>query len=121
MRRPEPLGARLRYAFDKTMAAGPIALIGWLAVVSLLIVAIAGAFLAVTQISPEGGSPLGFLEAFWESLMRTLDAGTMGGDAGWAFRMVMLVVTLGGIFIVSILTGSAYAWIAHRLKHSSDG
>jgi hypothetical protein len=26
------LGARLRYEFDKSMAAGPIALIGWLAV-----------------------------------------------------------------------------------------
>ena len=28
------LGARLRYEFDKSMAAGPIALIGWLAVLS---------------------------------------------------------------------------------------
>ena len=25
--------------------------------------------------------------------MRTLDAGTMGGDAGWGFRIVMLLVT----------------------------
>ena len=65
------------------MAAGPIALIGWLAVLSLLIIVVAGAFLALTGITPEGGAPLGFLEAFWESLMRTLDSGTMGGDAGW--------------------------------------
>ena len=48
------LGARLRYAFDKSMAAGPIALIGWLALVSLVIIAIAGAFLALTRIAPEG-------------------------------------------------------------------
>ena len=29
---------RLRYQFDKSMAAGPIALIGWLAVISLVVI-----------------------------------------------------------------------------------
>ena len=86
------LGARLRYAFDKTMAAGPIALIGWLAVVSLLDHHHCRRRSSrCTGIAPEGGEPLGFVEAFWEALMRTLDAGTMGGDAGWAFRLVMLL------------------------------
>ena len=32
-------GARLRYEFDKTMAKGAIALIGWLALISLIIIA----------------------------------------------------------------------------------
>ena len=27
----------------------------------------------------------------------TLDSGTMGGDAGWGFRLVMLLVTLAGL------------------------
>ena len=52
------------------MAAGTIALIGWLALVSLVIIAIAGAFLAVTHISPEGEAPMGFIEGTWASLMR---------------------------------------------------
>ena len=55
MKKRDSLGARLRYGFDKSMAAGPIALIGWLAVVSLLIIIAAAAFLAVTRIAPEGG------------------------------------------------------------------
>ena len=114
-------GERLRYAFDKTMAAGPIALIGWLAIVSLLIVVIAGALLALTGIAPEGGSPLDFLEAFWEALMRTLDAGTMGADAGWAFRIVMLAVTLGGIFIVSALIGVLSAGVDNKLEELRKG
>ena len=84
MKNTNTLGARLRYEFDKTMAAGPIALIGWLAVVSLLIIIIAGALLAVTGITPEGGSPLSFIEAFWESLMRTLDSARWA--AMWAGR-----------------------------------
>jgi voltage-gated potassium channel Kch len=37
--------------------------------------------------------------------MRTLDSGTMGGDTGTGFRIVMLFVTLGGIFVVSALIG----------------
>src|SRR5689334_5329887 len=95
------IGRRLRYEFDKSMAAGPVALIGWLAVLSVILIAIAGVVLAVFRITQEGGEPLGFGEGMWEALMRTLDSGTMGGDSGWAFRWVMLAVTLGGIFIVS--------------------
>jgi len=37
---PGGLGRRLRYEFDKSMAGGPIALIGWLAVLSLVVVAV---------------------------------------------------------------------------------
>ena len=36
------LGEKLRYEFDKSMAAGPIALIGWLALLSLVIIAFIG-------------------------------------------------------------------------------
>ena len=63
------LGARLRYEFDKSMAAGTIALIAWLGLVSLIIIAIAGAFLAATQIAPAGEAPMGFIEGLWASLM----------------------------------------------------
>ncbi len=40
------------------------------------------------------------------SLMRTLDAGTLGGDDGtiW-YLFFMFIITLAGIFIVSILIG----------------
>ncbi|BBE73671.1 CASTOR/POLLUX-related putative ion channel [Oharaeibacter diazotrophicus] len=116
-----PLGARLRYAFDKTMAAGPIALIGWLGVLSLAVVLVAGAFLAVTAIAPEGGEALSFGEGSWEALMRTLDSGTMGGDAGWGFRWVMLLVTLAGIFIVSALIGVLSSGLEGKLDELRKG
>ncbi|BCW88876.1 hypothetical protein sos41_20200 [Alphaproteobacteria bacterium SO-S41] len=99
------LGERLRYGFDKSMAAGPIALIGWLGLVSLAVIIIAGLIIAIFGIAPEGGEALGLVEGSWEALMRTLDSGTMGGDEGWSFRIVMLGVTLAGIFIVSALIG----------------
>lgn len=112
---------RLRYGFDKSMAAGPIALIGWLAVLSLVIIATASAFLVLTGIAPEGGKPLEFVEAFWESLMRTMDSGTMGSDVGWSFRLVMLVVTLAGIFIFSALIGVLSAGVDAKLDQLRKG
>jgi voltage-gated potassium channel Kch len=115
------LGARLRYEFDKSMAAGPIALIGWLAILSLILIAIAGAVITILGITPEGGGPLDFGEAVWESLMRTLDSGTMGGDAGWAFRWVMLFVTLGGIFVVSALIGVLSSGLEGKLDELRKG
>ena len=115
------LSHRLRYEFDKSMAAGPIALMGWLAVMSLLLIIVASAVIALLHIAPDGSDPMGFGEAMWESLMRTLDSGTMGGDVGWGFRAVMLLVTLGGIFIVSALIGVLSSGIEGKLDELRKG
>jgi voltage-gated potassium channel Kch len=115
------LGARLRYAFDRTISAGPLLLIGWLAILSLAFILVAGAVVTLLGIAPEGAGPLAFGDAVWASLMRTLDAGTMGADAGWAFRAVMLVVTLGGIFVVATLIGIVSSGIAGRRAELRKG
>lgn len=115
------LGEKLRYEFDKSMAAGPIALIGWLALLSLVIIAFIGGVVAILRIGPAGGQPLDFLEAFWASLMRTLDSGTMGGDEGWAFRIPMLLVTLAGIFVVSALIGVISSGLDSKLDELRKG
>jgi voltage-gated potassium channel Kch len=112
---------RLRYEFDKSMAAGPIALIGWLALVSVLTLALVGVFLAVTRISPQGEGPMSFIEGFWSALMRTLDSGTMGGDAGWGFRLVMLLVTIFGMLIVAALIGVVSAGLDSKLDELRKG
>ena len=98
---------RLRYQFDNLMSRGTPALIGMLFVLSLIVVFIAGAIISVAGFVQAGDTTarLSFGEATWESLMRTLDSGTMGGDTGTGFRIVMLFVTLGGIFVVSTLIG----------------
>lgn len=115
------LQEKLRYEFDKTMAGGTPALIGWLGVVSLGIILFFGAIVAALGIAPEGSEPLGFVEAAWESLMRTLDSGTMGGDQGWSFRVAMLFVTLAGIFVVSALIGVLSAGIEGKLDELRKG
>ncbi len=97
---------KFKYRFDNLMSRGTPAMVGMLFVLSLIVVFIAGAVISAAGFVQEGETgKLSFGEAAWESLMRTLDSGTMGGDTGTGFRIVMLFVTLGGIFVVSALIG----------------
>ncbi|MDB5525662.1 MAG: hypothetical protein JWM58_3425 [Rhizobium sp.] len=121
MKSTHSLRAKLRYGFDRTMSAGTGALIGWLGIISLVIIVAFGAFIAISGLAQEDGQSLGFAEATWEALMRTLDAGTMGGDTGWVFRIVMLLVTLAGIFVVSTLIGVLSSGIESKLDELRKG
>jgi ion channel POLLUX/CASTOR len=113
---------RFQYQFDNLMARGTPAMIGMLFVFSLIIVIIAGAIISATGFVQEGfEGKLSFGEAMWESLMRTLDSGTMGGDTGTGFRMVMLFVTLGGIFVVSALIGVLNNAIESQMERLRKG
>jgi voltage-gated potassium channel Kch len=115
---------RLSYFFDNFMSRGTAALIGGLALISLVIITIAGIIINIggLPLAPEGSEkPLSFIEAVWESLMRTFDAGTMGGDSGWGFRLVMLSVTIGGILIVSTLIGVLTAGVEGKLDELRKG
>ncbi|MFT3890865.1 MAG: NAD-binding protein [Anaerolineales bacterium] len=115
------LTQKLKYRFDNLMSRGTSAMIGMLLVFSLVIIFVSGAFLTLTGITQDGGDRLSFGEAAWESLMRTFDAGTMGGDTGTAFRIVMLVVTMGGIFVVSALIGVLNNGIEDQMNELRKG
>ncbi|MGZ4033924.1 MAG: CASTOR/POLLUX-related putative ion channel [Bacteroidia bacterium] len=112
---------KLRYKFDNQMSKGPVAMISFLAIISGLIVVIAGLVISFFSITPEGGQPMGFWESAWQSLMRTMDSGTMGGDNGWSFRIVAFVITLGGIFILSTLIGILGSGINNKLEQLRKG
>nr|BFE30453.1 lipoprotein [Actinomadura rugatobispora] len=96
---------RMRYWFDNTMSRGTPALIGWLGLASgalILVVATLAVVLAPGDSEQNGRWP----GVVWRSLLRTLDPGTMGDDEGTApFLALMLLATVGGIFIVSALIG----------------
>ncbi|HVF57963.1 MAG TPA: hypothetical protein VM934_17565 [Pyrinomonadaceae bacterium] len=124
--RKATFGERLRYAFDKSLSGGTVSLIGWLGLVSLLIVLMATAILLLTGLAPEaaeGQEPqaFSFVEAFWQSLMRSLDPGTLAGDTGWGYRILMLTITLGGIFIVSLLISVLSNGLQSKLEELRKG
>lgn len=113
---------KVSYMFDNIMAAGTPAMIGMLALLSLVVVFVAAAIISLFSINQPGEEgALSFGEAAWMSLMRTLDAGTMGGDAGFGFRLVMLLVTVGGIFVVSSLIGVLSAGVESKLEELRKG
>src|SRR5690554_2713727 len=100
---------KLRYRFENTLSKGTIANIGWLALASTAIVVTAALILAAMRIGQDPDDhehPYGFFEGMWQSMLRTLDPGVFAEDSGWQLRLLMLVVTIGGIFIVSILIGT---------------
>ena len=45
---------------------------------------------------------MSLLESIWQSFMRAVDAGAVGADNGWALRLIMLLVTIGGLFILAV-------------------
>ena len=109
---------RLRYAIDEFFARGTIALILGLFAVSVLIIVIIAAVVAATGVG-EGRS---FLHLVWMGLLRTLDPGTMGGDQGsGTFLGAMLLVTLGGIFVISALIGIINTGFQDRLAELRKG
>ncbi len=112
---------RLKYAVDNTFSKGSGALILWLGILSVVIIGFMALVVVVFKINPEGEAPLSFWEAFWRNLMRTLDAGTMGGDAGWGFRIAMLLVTIGGVFVISTLIGILSSAIEAKLDDLRKG
>ena len=110
----------MRYRLDNTFSRGTAALMLWLALVTLILVVVAGLVLAVAEVELNDGNR-GFIEGAWASLLRTLDPGTMGGDVGWFFRVVALLVTLGGLFIVSTLIGLISNAINQKLEDLRKG
>jgi hypothetical protein len=109
---------RLRYAVDEFFARGTIALILGLFAVSVLIIVIIA--VAVSTVGANDGRPM--LELIWMGLLRTLDPGTMGGDRGSpTFLGAMLLVTLGGIFVISALIGIINTGFQDRLAELRKG
>jgi voltage-gated potassium channel Kch len=103
------------------MSAGTIALVGWLALISLVVVLLAAALIALAGVQPAGDQKIGFIEGFWDALLHALDSGTIAGDAGWGFRLLMLAVTLVGVSIVAVLIGAITTGLQTRLEQLRKG
>jgi voltage-gated potassium channel Kch len=119
-----PLGARLRYGFDNSMAKGTPALVGWLGLVTLVLVGLFATVVLLTGMAPEGenGEKPGVFRQLFNTLMHAMDPGTVAGDTGSGlFLVFMLVLTLAGLFVVSALIGVISAGIDARIEELRRG
>ncbi len=121
MARPITTRDRLRYRFDATLSRGTIGVIAWLGAVTAVVVLIAGIAVWLLGLRTAGAERTGFIEGTWTNLMHTLDAGTLAGDSGWTWRLIALVVTIAGIFVLSILIGIISSGIESRLDELRKG
>jgi voltage-gated potassium channel Kch len=116
------LGDRLRYMFDNSMSSGTPALIAWLFAATLLLIMVFAFILTVAGMGPEGSEDRGFFADLFYNLLHALDPGTIGGDEGtWRFKLTMLALTLGGLFIVSALIGVLASGIDSKLADLRRG
>ena len=109
---------KLNYWFDNLMSKGSLSLIGLLAVITGIVIAIAGVIVALLP-DAEGA---GVLSSMWLSLMHAIDAGTIAGDSGgFLFMLVMSVVTLCGLFITSMLIGVIGSGLEDKMNSLRKG
>jgi len=116
-RRGPGVTARMRYAFDNSMARSPNALIWYLgAAVALLVVA----FAAVVLIFGAGPTH-NPITAIYNVLLHTIDSGTLANDTGTTYTVLNLFVTFAGIFIFSAFIGVLANSIDLRLHELRKG
>jgi hypothetical protein len=114
---PEPkLRDRLRYWFDTTMSRGTPALIGWLALVSVLLILVVTAAMRLIGPPPEGTASF----TLWANFNQTFKLGAPSkGDLSDVVPLIVLAV--GGIFIVSVLVGLLTSGMNNRIKELRKG
>jgi len=112
---------KFKYFFDTTLSSGTTSLMGWLGIASLIIIFFATFVVLLFKIPDDDKGSFSFFEALWLSLMRILDAGSVSNDNNWPLRFVMLVVTMAGIFVFSILIGILTSLIQEKLFELRKG
>jgi len=119
---PKGFRARLRYRFDNAISRGAWVVIGYLGLVTLVIVGAAALVVSLFNLAGiGGGGPLGILESFWQMLLRVVDGGTFSGDTKWGARLVALIVTLAGIFIAGSLIGLIASAVDQKVEELRRG
>lgn len=103
---------KLRYKFDCFMTKGTIPLIGLLFLVCIVVL------LLIALISSFSGIEGGVLYHFWESMLHTLDPGTISGTRtdDTLFIIMMTVSTFFGLIFTSVLIGIISAGFEDKLN-----
>jgi voltage-gated potassium channel Kch len=119
------LSDRLRYRFDTAVSRGPSVLVLWVLIAALGIVVVLGALTVAFQLSPaqDGKAPT-TVQQFWTVFLHFVDNGNISGDTlagGWRYVLVMLTITVVGIFFSGALTGIITNGLAARLDAMRKG
>src|ERR1700690_1065670 len=93
---------RLSYAFDRTLSRGPSALIGWLALATALLIGLGTLAVLLLHGIPDQSN---LFNVFWNIMSQALTPNPVDAGNPYSYLAVMFVVTIGSLFMVSILIG----------------
>ncbi len=111
----------LRYRFDGLLARGTWAVLLWLGIVTFAVVLVASFLLRRGGVTLAGSEDASWFEDFWQSLLRTLDTGTMAGDTGARQRIVALLVTIFGLLVFGTLIGVIASGVEAQIDRMKRG
>src|SRR5262245_13306985 len=121
MGRKAHLNQRLRYWFDNTMSRGTVSLIGWLALVSFVLIVVVTAALELVAHDETGGRP-NPIRLLWDTFVSTFSLSVPnGGTEPWAVLALWFVLALGGIFVVSALVGLLTSGMHRKIESLRKG
>jgi voltage-gated potassium channel Kch len=109
---------KFQYWLDNNFSRGPLILISWLAVGTAFFVLIMTVISYIPGIRPEGQD---LKQVFWNILFQALTPNPFDTTVDWQFLVVMLVVTLGSLFMVSILIGTLTSGIEAKVDQLREG
>ncbi len=112
---------KFKYFFDSTLSRGTASIVIWLSIITFFLVLFFAIIYLLIGISFEDSGQLNFYEAFWQSLMRSLDPGTVAGDTIWPLRIIGIIITISGIFILSSLIGILSSGLETKLEQLRKG
>ena len=112
------LRERFRYWFDNTFAGGPLVLIGWLGLSTACLIFLATGVVILIHGIPEGQQ---VWQVIWNIMSQAITPNPVDAGNPWQYLLVMLVVTLGSLFMVSILIGTLTSAIEGKVEDLRKG
>ena len=109
---------RFRYWFDNSFAGGPLVLIGWLGLATATLVLLATGIVVLVHGIPQGQQTW---QVLWNIISQALTPNPVDAGNPLQYLLVMLVVTLGSLFMVSVLIGTLTSAIEGKLEDLRKG
>ena len=113
----------VKYNFDSFMSKGIVSLIAGLFILSVLFVIVISIIGALVGIATTDQQFSDFGKLMWDTVLHSLDGGVLASleTNSTAYIILMLIATLGGMVLISILIGVLNSGIAKQLDELRKG
>ncbi len=113
---------RLRYRFDSIYAVGTASAVISLGLLTFFLAVLGTIILLITKLAPAGENSFTLLEAIWISFLSSIGKGSIGGrETVWGYRLLMLGMTFGSIFIGSFFISALTNGMVSRVNELKRG